>query len=59
MSGFWNPVLDRAGRDDGFFRQLERLVAATTGAEPRCWQEPQYEWKEDKDRPEEEPLSTA
>ena len=52
VSGFWNPLLDQAGSDDGFFRRLERLVHATTGAEPRCWHAPQYEWKEDKDRPE-------
>ena len=54
VSGFWNPVLDRNGADDGFFRHLERIVHRATGAEPRCWHEPQYEWKEDKDRPDAE-----
>jgi len=51
VSGFWNPLLDQDGRDDGFFRQLENFVHSTTGAEPRCWHAPLYEWKEDKDKP--------
>ena len=51
VSGIWNPILDRDGADDGFFRRLERLVQRTTRAEPRCWYEPQYEWQEDADRP--------
>lgn len=44
VSGFWNPILDKDGADDGFFRQLERLLAARTGVEPRCWHEPAYDW---------------
>mmetsp|Transcript_257 Transcript_257/g.508 ORF Transcript_257/g.508 Transcript_257/m.508 type:complete len:329 (+) Transcript_257:153-1139(+) len=39
VSGVWNPILDR-----GFFRWLERRVADATGAEPRCWHEPQRGW---------------
>ena len=37
----------QGGSDRGFFRRLERLVAAATGVEPRCWYEPRYEWEED------------
>ena len=44
VSGFWNPILDKNGADDGFFRGLERFVAGRTGVEPRCWYEPAYEW---------------
>ena len=40
VSGFWNPILDAGGSPDGFFRRLERFVAARTGVEPRCWYEP-------------------
>lgn len=43
VSGIWNEFLDDSGSDKGFFRRLERFVAATTGVEPRCWQEPTYE----------------
>ena len=44
VSGFWNPILDKNGADDGFFRRLERFVEGQTGVEPRCWSEPAYEW---------------
>jgi ubiquitin-conjugating enzyme E2 variant len=43
VSGIWNEFLDDGGSDSGFFRRLERVVAATTGVEPRCWNEPKYE----------------
>ena len=46
VSGLWNEVLDQQGSDQGFFRKLERLVAARTGVEPRCWYEPKYEVEE-------------
>lgn len=46
VSGLWNNVLDQNGSDQGFFRKLERLVAARTGVEPRCWYEPKYEVEE-------------
>lgn len=45
VSGFWNPILDQDGSEDGFFRRLERVVHTTTGVEPRCWHEPSYEWE--------------
>ena len=51
VSGFWNPILDAGGSDAGFFRRLERLVAARTGVEPRCWHEPDYSWQESPDAP--------
>ena len=37
----------QGGSDNGFFRRLERLVAAVSGVEPRCWYEPRYDWQED------------
>ena len=37
----WNDLLDQNGADDGFFRQLERLVHKATGVEPRCWYSPE------------------
>ncbi|KAA6416684.1 MAG: low CO2-induced protein [Trebouxia sp. A1-2] len=43
VSGLWNEALDQSGSDQGFFRKLERFVAAKTGVEPRCWYEPKYE----------------
>ena len=43
VSGLWNEALDQSGSDQGFFRKLERFVAAQTGVEPRCWYEPKYE----------------
>ncbi len=43
VSGFWNPLLDAEGADDGAFRRLERALHSTTGVEPRCWSEPSYE----------------
>lgn len=46
VSGFWNPILDAGGSDQGFFRQLERIVHAQTAVEPRCWHPPQYEVEE-------------
>lgn len=46
VSGLWNDVLDQGGSDKGFFRRMERFVAARTGVEPRCWYEPQYEVEE-------------
>ena len=46
VSGLWNGLLDQQGSDQGFFRKLERLVAAKTGVEPRCWYEPKYEVEE-------------
>ncbi|BDA48150.1 probable transmembrane protein 189 [Coccomyxa sp. Obi] len=51
VSGFWNPILDAGGSPDGFFRRLERFVAARTGVEPRCWYEPDYSWQETPDAP--------
>lgn len=42
VSGWWNPLLDNTG----FFRALERAVAATTGVEPRCWYPPEHGWEE-------------
>jgi hypothetical protein len=39
----------QGGSDKGFFRRLERLVFRITGAEPRCWYEPRYDWQEDTD----------
>lgn len=45
VSGFWNPILDAEGADSGAFRRLERLVHSATGVEPRCWNEPAYEWE--------------
>jgi hypothetical protein len=41
-SGLWNPVLDSSG----VFRWLEEAIHARTGVEPRCWHEPEYEWRE-------------
>lgn len=49
VSGFWNGALDQQGSDQGFFRKLERFVAAKTGVEPRCWYEPKYEIEETPD----------
>lgn len=46
VSGLWNEALDQQGSDQGFFRKLERFVAARTGVEPRCWYEPKYEIEE-------------
>lgn len=43
VSGFWNPLLDAEGADDGAFRRLERALHSATGVEPRCWSEPSYE----------------
>lgn len=43
VSGVWNEFLDDGGSDQGFFRQLERVVYSWTGVEPRCWSEPNYE----------------
>lgn len=51
VSGVWNPILDAGGSPDGFFRRLERFVAARTGVEPRCWHEPDYSWQEAPDAP--------
>ena len=47
VSGFWNPMLDAGGSDQGFFRRLERWVHVRTGVEPRCWHEPAYDWQEE------------
>lgn len=46
VSGLWNSALDQNGSDQGFFRKLEKLIAARTGVEPRCWYEPNYELEE-------------
>jgi ubiquitin-conjugating enzyme E2 variant len=48
VSGFWNPILDAGGSQQGFFRRLERAVHNWTGVEPRCWHEPTYAWEEDR-----------
>ena len=45
VSGVWNGALDAGGSDAGFFRRAERLVAALTGVEPRCWYPPDYSWQ--------------
>ena len=42
VSGLWNAPLDAVG----FFRGLEKLVAALTGVEPRCWYAPEAAWQE-------------
>lgn len=42
VSGLWNPLLDGTQ----FFRHLERALHKATGAEPRCWHEPQAGWEE-------------
>lgn len=44
VSGLWNEALDQSGAEDAFFRRLEKGVHAATGAEPRCWNEPNYAW---------------
>ena len=46
VSGLWNSALDQNGSDQGFFRRLEKWIAARTGVEPRCWYEPKYELEE-------------
>eukprot|EP00873_Tetraselmis_striata_P027914 jgi/Tetstr1/448178/TSEL_035469.t1 len=51
VSGFWNPILDRDGAPDNFFRRLEVVVADATGVEPRCWHEPQYDWLPEEEMP--------
>jgi ubiquitin-conjugating enzyme E2 variant len=42
VSGWWNPLLDNTG----FFRGLEKAIAAATGVEPRCWYPPEHGWEE-------------
>lgn len=42
VSGWSNGPLDSIN----FYRGLEHLVKNMTGVEPRCWHEPDYEWKE-------------
>ncbi|PNH07122.1 hypothetical protein TSOC_006450 [Tetrabaena socialis] len=42
VSGLWNPLLDSTA----FFRKMEALIHDSTGVEPRCWHEPEYEWRE-------------
>ncbi len=46
VSGWWNPILDAQGSDQGFFRWLERFFHGLTGVQPRCWHEPKYDWEE-------------
>jgi len=46
VSGFWNPILDKDGADDSFFRTLERFIYKTTGQKPRCWDLP-TDWHEE------------
>ncbi|KAK9806899.1 hypothetical protein WJX72_006755 [[Myrmecia] bisecta] len=48
VSGFWNPILDMDGSNQGFFRRLERFFHDRTGVEPRCWHEPTYDYQEEK-----------
>ena len=47
VSGIWNPILDKNGADDSFFRNLERFIYDTWGVEPRCWYEPDETWSEE------------
>ncbi|GLI68075.1 hypothetical protein VaNZ11_012405 [Volvox africanus] len=42
VSGWWNPLLDSTG----FFRGLEKVIHERMGVAPRCWEEPQEDWKE-------------
>ncbi|GIL52588.1 hypothetical protein Vafri_8410 [Volvox africanus] len=42
VSGWWNPLLDSTG----FFRGLEKVIHERMGIAPRCWEEPQEDWKE-------------
>jgi ubiquitin-conjugating enzyme E2 variant len=42
VSGIWNPLLDSTQA----FRHFERFIHSTTGVEPRCWHEPEYDWQE-------------
>jgi ubiquitin-conjugating enzyme E2 variant len=43
VSGWWNPLLDGTG----FFRGLERVVAAVSSVEPRSWYPPEHGWSEE------------
>lgn len=42
VSGLWNEPLDRSR----FFRKMEKFLHEKTGVEPRCWHEPEHDWKE-------------
>lgn len=33
------------GSEKGAFRVLERVVHSLTGVQPRCWNEPSYDWE--------------